>query len=105
MVQLALDILEALTVKIFLTLSIFACSHLEPLDDLFIRWNEGGDGLLVFTGLQTFKESLDVSQLEERVLEVEASAEQGGVNISQGQQFLGVNKSVSLLCWREAGGK
>ena len=62
---------------------------------MFISWYEGGDGLLVFAGLQALKESLDVPQFDERVLEMEASAEQGGVNITERQQLLS-NKSVRL---------
>ena len=64
---------------------------------MFISWYEGGDGLLVFTGLQAFKESLNVPQFEERVLQVEASAEQGGVNITERQQLLSNKKRVSCL--------
>ena len=75
--------------NIFNIFNIFnISSDLEPLYDLLIRWNEGGDGLLVFTGLQTFKESLNVPELDERVLQVEASAEQRGVNITERQQLL-----------------
>ena len=74
--------------KIFEIFEIFPSSNLEPFNDLFISWYEGGDGLLVLTGLQTLKESLNVPQFEERVLQVEASAEQGGVNITERQQLL-----------------
>ena len=55
---------------------------------MFISWYEGGDGLLVLAGLQCFKESLNMPQFEERVLQVEARAEQGGVNITERQQLL-----------------
>ena len=88
-VELRLDLLEAV----------------QPAQHLLVAGYEGGDSLLVFTLLQSLKQTLDVAELQQRVLEVKARGEQGGVDISQGQQLLGVNKSVSLLCWREAGGK
>ena len=77
-----------MTVKIFEIFEIFPSSNLEPVNDLFISWYEGGDGLLVFAGLQPLEESLDVPQFDERVLEVEACAEQGRVDITERQQLL-----------------